>query len=497
MPLAEAKQIIPFWGLLNIPAPLRAVVYMRGPSLLTSMLFLLGWMLLSLSFVFSPSISIAKYVPDIRIEHSPPTSLPRGDRIHLKARISDPNRLNEVRCYFKYEAENSYLFVEMNQTEQGFECWLPEPASHIQQVEYVFVAVDSMSHVVRTHAFHASIEGDTEDRAVSSGSSELAVSVKSDVPIPADLAGGFATTDQPIYTVVTANMRFGLQVAIYDLSQDPGYGYGFFGGFDIEPNSQYISPVRGYRAFSASVSSGDRLLFDNRIITESYADQSYPNITGADWSGYFYVADSHGGLLSGKSPVTASVYHDGGGNVTIAISNHECPGRDSFSRGRMDTSGYILIYDDCDDEDWTTHWRTATSTSIQIMDFIDPPYYRKVNVVELTRSDPNPRPAAPTLISPLEGAIMNSRETRLQWNAANYAVNYQVQRGGSCDAGELYETSLQSYTLLDIEPSILNYWKVRGQNSIGLWGPWSPCWSFVTKPNCPACPVINSLLLDE
>ena len=143
-------------------------------------------------------------------------------------------------------------------------------------------------------------------------------------------------------------------------------------------------------------------------------------------------------------------------------------------------------------------WGTsATSTSIQIMDFIDTSYYKKLNAVDLTRSEPHPTPDAPTLISPLEGAITNFRETLLEWNAANYAVNYQIQRGSTCDAGVSYETSSLSYTLLDIEPSILNYWKVRGQNSVGVWGPWSPCWSFVTKPHCPTCPVINSLLLDE
>ena len=457
------------------------------------MFLLLERVLLIIFFVLLPGISNAKYVPDIRIEHSPPAALLKGERIHIKARIIAPNGLIEVRCYFKYDAGNSYLFVEMTNTEQGFECWLPAPASNIPQVEYVFVAVDSMSHVVKSNIFHASLEGDPEDQAVPSGRIESPLFVKSDIPVSTKAADGIASTDRPIYTVVSSNKQYGLQVAIYDLSQDPGYGYGFFGGFEIAVKNQEITPVRGYRAFPVSASSKAGMLLSTVTSTGSY-----PDITGTNWTGYFYSVDNHGTLLSDKIPVTASVYHDGSGNVTIEVSNHQCPGQDSFSHGKMDTLGYILIYDDCDGEIWTTHTAPpATSTEIYIMDYTDPPFYKKLNEVDLTRPDPNPPPVAPTLVSPPDGASTNSRKTLLEWNAANHAAKYQVQRGSSCDAGGSYETTSLSYALIDIEPDVVNYWKVRGQNSVGIWGPWSSCWSFTTQPNCPACPGINSLLMDE
>jgi hypothetical protein len=179
------------------------------------------------------------------------------------------------------------------------------------------------------------------------------------------------------------------------------------------------------------------------------------------------------------------------------MTNKQCPGS-SFSGGSINESGFINIYDDCDGELWTTHWQTATSTSIQLMDFIDPPLYKKLNVVEITRPEPNPAPAMPTLLSPLDGAKIDSRgEVLLEWNAAEYAVNYQVQQGGDCETGVVYEPTSLTSALINVEPYLLNYWRVRAQNSIGVWGQWSPCWSFSTELKCPACPSINLLLLGK
>lgn len=471
---------------------------MRISSFFVATIIFLGWLFLFFSLFFLPSSSFAKFIPNIQIEHSPPTtSFARGERVSLKARIIDPIVLNEARCYFKYETDKQYLFVEMSQTGQEFECQLPVPASHINKIEYLFVAVDSLSHVLKTHVFQASIQNVSEEQALASKNTKFAISVKSDIPISTSITEGFATTDQPIFMVASSDKRYGIHVALYDLSQNADYGYGFFGGFEIDDNTKAITPVRGFRDFSRAVSSDATILHGQETITNNYPDQNYPDIAGSTWSGYFYAVDNHGNVLSGKAPVSATVFHDGRGGVSLKIANHQCPGRSSYSHGRMDTSGYILIYDDCDGEIWSTHWRAATSTNIQIMDFTDPPYYKKLNVVDLTRPDPHPVPEAPTLISPHEGSVTDLREMLLEWNAANYAVNYQIQRGNSCNEGVLYETSSLSYALFNIEPANLNYWKVRGENSVGAWGPWSSCWSFTLEPRCPTCPVINSLLLNE
>ncbi|MBB5346591.1 hypothetical protein JWG42_01775 [Desulfoprunum benzoelyticum] len=449
------------------------------------------WLFPVFIILFSLGTANSKFIPDVRIEHTPPATVSQGQRIHLDARIAGSERLTEVRCYFKYEAANPYLFVKMKQTEQGFECWLPVPASHVDRVEYVFVAVDSFSQTVRSRVFYASITGLPKVSATPPVVMQQGiVPVKSEFPISYQTATAFAQTDQPVYSIVAANKQYGARAGIYDSTQEPGYRYGLFGGLVLGLNAQYLSPTLGYQSFVAVVSSEVQVLLEQEVVLATY-----PDINGSDWSGYFYVVDNNGNLLSGKSPLTATVYHDGNGGVSIAISTGKCPGRDYYGKGDMDTSGFIHIYDYCDDELWTTYWVNATSTRIQIMDFIDPPYYKKLNVVDITRSDPHPIPPAPTLVSPPIGAVTDSRETVLQWNAAAYAVNYQVQLGSSCTTGTLYQTPSLQYALTDFEPDNMYYWQVRGQNSVGLWGPWSSCWNFTTRASCPACPAINLLLL--
>ncbi len=451
-------------------------------------------LLFTLPVLFLPGGADAQFVPDTRIEHSPPTIFQQGERIRLQARMTDPNGLSEARCYFRYETNAPYLFVEMNQIAQGYECRLPVPAPHIRQIEYLLVAVNSLAHAIKTEIFHIAPAGEAEGGpSLPFAGSGQAIALQSDIPFSQDIVKGFALTDQPICTVVPAPKRFGLRVGIYDMSADPVYAVGFFGGFTIDLSNQLISSVRGFVDFSTPPATAEGALPDSANIAAGY-----PDINGTNWSGYFYVVNRSGTPISAKTHVTASVYHNGSGSVSIQIlSNRGCPGRDSYSRGSMNTSGYILIYDDCDGEDWTTHWTVATSTHLQILDYIDPPYYQKLNIVDLTRPNPIPTPAAPVLISPPDGARTNFRETLLAWNAANYAVGYQMQRGSTCDTGIVQETAALNSTLIDIEPNTVNYWKVRGKNSLGVWGPWSACWSFKTRPNCPACPAINVLLFEE
>lgn len=465
---------------------------MRVFFVLVTRHFQSGWIVFFIFCMLSPGLAAGRFVPDVRIEHAPSTTLARGERIHLDARIVGSEKLTEIRCYFKYEAANPYLFVKMKPTGEGFECWLPAPANHVDRIEYVFVAVDSQSQVVRSSVFYASISSVPTDRAKPTILQKGTITVKSELPISNQAADAFASTDRPVYTIVAANKQFGRRAEIYDSAQDPGYRYGIVDGLAIGLNTQYLSPTLGYQSFSAAVSSDVQILIEQEILA-----QNYPDIDGTDWSGYFYVVDNHGNFLSDKSPLNAAVHHDGNGNVSMSISTHKCPGQDYYSHGTMDTSGFIYIYDDCDDELWTTHWEIATSTHIQIMDFIDPPYYKTLNVVDITRSNPATTLAAPVQVAPSDGAVTDIRATVLEWKAAESAVNYQVRLGSTCNAGTIYETPSLKYTLSNIEPNTLYYWQVRGQNSYAQWGLWSPCWSFTAQIPCLSCPAVNFLLLGE
>ncbi len=92
-----------------------------------------------------------------------------------------------------------------------------------------------------------------------------------------------------------------------------------------------------------------------------------------------------------------------------------------------------------------------------------------------------PVPPAPILVSPASGTYTNDNTPILDWNAASLAVAYQVQ---------IATTPTFSTTERDIttgstaySPSPLpdgaHYWRVRGRDSIGNWGPWSTVWVFI------------------
>lgn len=340
-------------------------------------------------FALFSDIASAGFEPETQFHHVPVFSIRPGEPIYLEADITDPLGIRQVRCYFQYEESAPYLFVEMRPTTHGYACWLPAPATHVYRIYYLLMAVNADRQVVRTSPFRVTIQGEPGDR--NNIDPFVSITVKSDIRIPDSVFTGFAPVNPPIHHVVDEKENYGLQVALYDMSQNPEYRYGFFGGFEVDIHKNTMIPIRGYMGFPVSPDMEGEMTLSGEATAEGY-----PDINGANWSGSFYVASSSGLLLSNKIPITALVVQDGWGNVKIAVtSNRACPGRNLFS-GTINTSGYMMVYDlFCDDEDWTTHWHTATSTSIQIMDYIDPPYYQTLNVVDLTRPGPIPMPVAP------------------------------------------------------------------------------------------------------
>ena len=424
----------------------------------------------------------ASFVPKTRIEHAPPAYVLKAQRVRFKAQIFEPKGFLSIRCYFRYEPGMPYLFVEMTPASTGYECTLPTPSAAVQKIDYQFVVVNSERRVMRTVEFHTSVVTPSDENRSSPNSK---ITIQSDMPITRDLSELFSNTDQPVYESVTPQFRFGVRVGIYDLSSNPDYRSGFFGGFLYDQSLKTMVPVKGYAAFPTL----QGLLSEKSATATDAPASTYPDINGEDWSGYFYKATESGDQVSDPIPVTAMVVHDGNGNAEITIlSNQGCPGRNFFDHGILNPDGDIAIYDvDCDNELWTTHWNSATSTFIQIADYIDIDIYgyQYLYVLELTRPEPVPVvpvPAAPTLTSPADGSITSFVETLLEWNTVDYAVNFQVQRGSSCDSGLLYETTVLAYAMKNITPDEINYWKVRAQNSAGAWGEWSECWSFKTRP---------------
>lgn len=102
-----------------------------------------------------------------------------------------------------------------------------------------------------------------------------------------------------------------------------------------------------------------------------------------------------------------------------------------------------------------------------------------------------PVPAAPSLVSPSNGATGQSLTTDLVWNGVQYATNYRVQV--ATDAG-FTNLILNDSTVTDTTKSVtgLNtftqyHWRVLAKNINGS-GSYSPVWTFTTIVDAPAAP---------
>ncbi|MFH0989187.1 MAG: hypothetical protein V1799_04125 [bacterium] len=95
-------------------------------------------------------------------------------------------------------------------------------------------------------------------------------------------------------------------------------------------------------------------------------------------------------------------------------------------------------------------------------------------------------PAAPTLISPVNGATNVSTAPTLSWNASPGATSYRIQLStNSTFSSTPFDQSGLTSTSFAVPGLVTNttyYWRVNATNSIGT-GEWSPYRSFTTGSN--------------
>ena len=93
-------------------------------------------------------------------------------------------------------------------------------------------------------------------------------------------------------------------------------------------------------------------------------------------------------------------------------------------------------------------------------------------------------PAAPTLVSPVNGATSVSLSTSLTWNSASGATSYDVYAGTTWPPPFVTNTALTTYSPAGLVAATTYYWQIVAKNGSHTTG--STIWSFTTIPtgNC-------------
>jgi hypothetical protein len=102
--------------------------------------------------------------------------------------------------------------------------------------------------------------------------------------------------------------------------------------------------------------------------------------------------------------------------------------------------------------------------------------------------------AAPTLVSPANGSLLNNAAPQFQWNAVDGAETYRIEIDNNSNFSSVDRASNQAGTTYTPSPALGNaryYWRVRAINNEGS-GPWSAVRNVVVDTQPPPVPILLS-----
>jgi hypothetical protein len=179
----------------------------------------------------------------------------------------------------------------------------------------------------------------------------------------------------------------------------------------------------------------------------------------------------HGTFLGGRDTDSATdLAFDPGGNVIVA--------GETMSTDFPTTAG---AFDRVWNGDPLIFWADAFITKFAVGSSLPP--------------QPAPAPAAPTLLSPADGATP-TQPVSFDWSDVAHAVSYTIQ----IDDSSAFTVPLvveQSVSLSQFSTSglasVQHWWRVRGVNSDGVAGAWSSVRSFTPQGSSPPPPPATTL----
>ncbi|NQT92362.1 MAG: hypothetical protein HQ559_06345 [Lentisphaerae bacterium] len=99
-----------------------------------------------------------------------------------------------------------------------------------------------------------------------------------------------------------------------------------------------------------------------------YAGPYAPDISG-EWTGQYYLREIGRTTRHLQESLTATVYQNETNHTKVTVLTSKAGAGHSL-RGSVDAQGKMYLFDDYDNEIWTTHYRFATTNQIELNDII-------------------------------------------------------------------------------------------------------------------------------
>jgi hypothetical protein len=341
-----------------------------------------------LLLVTGPFSAQGASIPKTSIAHRNVSSFGGEPHLRLEVNAKDPAGIKEVRCYFRFDPALPFIFIDMKQTgPENFSTVLPVSLISADTMEYLFLVVNHDRQVILSPNF--SLERNRGDDSFT-GEASIDFDLydfKSEVAIMDSLKKYFADSDRIGISAVSSQESYGITAGLYPPERiDYEIAAGYFGAFRLDPAGE-VSAVKGYMILGPSGTVLLRTQSANtaEITAKKEEENVFPDIAGSNWTGFFWRSDMY---TSSLLPLTAEVTIDEEGWVTITTSKENLG---HYLEGRVNTEGYMLLYDQYDGEDWTTHYGPASDLHIKIADYIYRPTLEKpsppLNIIELKRSE--------------------------------------------------------------------------------------------------------------
>ncbi len=295
-------------------------------------------------------------------------------RLAVSATVQDSAGIIAARCYFRYDSSVPYIYSEMNrQDTTKYTAELPYPAEAGSTLDFILLSVNENQQVVVSSNYQSLISKGAK------GDARPNLQLYSETISYKDALSLFADHEHITIHETPVTNNYGVLAGLYDADQVRGHTVsGYFGAF----TSTMDGTMTARRGLAISLDSSD--IRENNFL----AGAARVDLSGKYWAGEFYRTDDYEGT---QQDITASITQNGSYVVVVTTS---LEGLGHQLVGKIYSNNHLLLYDQYDGEDWTTHYGPASDHYVLLADYVWNMHGHPLNMISLHRAtfDPHPTP---------------------------------------------------------------------------------------------------------